>query len=185
MKLTCPKCGFKFELEQAVRELEQAETHDIAAKLGVHWRLVYEYSDCFRQTEFSNVSLTKRLRIFKSIARLMQTSTFSYRGKRYRTSQHETVKTMTDICNMQKWGFRNHNYLLAILSKTAERLSAEGMTAKEESERETRRRSSSYGGQGRPVHRSLGEGGKEDIGLEKALGRYPKLKDALERFGKE
>ena len=72
MQLICPKCGSRFELEQAIRELEQAETHDIAAKLGVHWRLVYEYSDCLRQSEFGNVSLTKRLRIFKEIARLME-----------------------------------------------------------------------------------------------------------------
>jgi len=139
MQLICPNCGSRFDLEQAVRELEQSETHDIAAKLGVHWRLVYEYSDCLRQSEFGNVSLTKRLRIFKSIARLLDTSMFSYKGKLYRTSQQETIKAMTDICNMQKWGLTNHNYLLAILSKSGERLSAEGLTAKEEQTRERQR----------------------------------------------
>jgi len=184
MQLICPKCGSRFDLEQAVSELEQAETHDIAAKFGVHWRLVYEYSECFRQSEFGNVSLTKRLRILKHTARLLEIFTFRYKGKQYRTSKPEIIGAMTDICNMQKWGFMNHGYLFAILSKSGERLSAEGLTADEEAERETRRRQG-YGGQGRPVHRSLGEGGKEDIGLDEALEKHPELKDALNKFGKE
>lgn len=139
MKLVCPKCGSRFEMEQAVRELEQAETHDIAAKLGPHWRLVWEYSECFRQEEYGDVSLTKRLRIFKSIVQLLETLTFSFRGKKYRTSWHEVTKAMTTICDMQKRNFRNHNYLYTLLVKSADRLSVEGLTAKEEQERETLR----------------------------------------------
>ena len=123
-------------MEQAVRELEQSETHDIAAKLGQHWRLVYEYSDCFRQSEFGAVSMSKRLRIFKDIARLLDALTFSFRGKRYRTSWHEVTTAMTGICNAQKWGFNKHNYLLTVLVKTADRISAEGLSAAEEQERE-------------------------------------------------
>ena len=139
MKLTCPKCESSFDMEQAVRELEQTETHDLAAKFGPQWRLVYEYSDCFRQSEFGAVSLTKRLRIFKDIARLFDVPTFKLRGSRYRTSWPDVIRAMTDICNAQKWGFRNHNYLLTILSKTGDRLSAEGLTAREEEEREQTR----------------------------------------------
>jgi len=139
MKLQCPKCGSRFEMEQAVRELEQSETHDIAAKLGEHWRLVFEYSECFRQEEYGDVPLSKRLRIFKSIVQILETLIFSSHGKQYRTSWHEIVKAMTTICNMQKWGFRNHNYLSTLLVKTADRLSAEGLSAKEEAARETRR----------------------------------------------
>ena len=136
MKLMCPKCGSRFKMEQAVRELEQAETHDIAAKLGQHWRLVFEYSECFRQSEYGDVSLESRLRIFRSVARLFDTGIFSYRGRSYRTSWHEVTTAMTEICNMAKWGFRNHNYLLTMLTKGADRLSAEGLTAREERERE-------------------------------------------------
>ena len=131
-------------MEQAVRELEQQETHNIAAKLGQHWRLVYEYSECFRQEEYGDVSLTKRLRIFKSIVQLLETLTFLYRGRRYRTSWHEATKAMTAICNMHKWGFRNHNYLHTLLVKTAEGLSAEGLSAAEEQEREHARAAHSH-----------------------------------------
>ena len=139
MQLICPKCNSRFELEQAVRELEQSEVQDIAAKFGAQWRLVYEYSDCFRQSEFGNVSLTKRLRIFKDIAQLLDALTFKLRGKRYRTTWPDVIKAMTDICNMNKWGVHNHNYLLTILMKNSERLSAEGLSAKEEQQREESR----------------------------------------------
>jgi len=140
MQLVCPKCGSRFEMEQAVRELEQSETHDIAAKLGVHWRLVNEYSDCWRQSEFGDVGTSKRLRILRSTARLIDTLAFTYRGRRYRTSQHDVIRVMTEICNLQKWGFTNHNYLYSILAKRAERLSAEGLSAAEERQREENRR---------------------------------------------
>jgi len=172
MQLICPKCGSRFVLEQAVNELEQTETHDIAAKLGVHWRVVYEYSDCFRQSEFGNVPLPKRLRIFKNVARLLEMSTFKHRGKQYRTSQPEIIRAMTDTCNMQKWGFTNHKYLFAILSKAGERLSAEGMTAREEEEREQGRRGA--GGQDR----------KDEIRLEEAIKKHPQLKQAFDKYGK-
>jgi hypothetical protein len=147
MQLICPKCGSRFEMEQAVKELEQKETYDIAAKLGVHWRLVYEYTDCFRQGEFGDVRLAKRLRILKEAARLIETGAFSYHGKRYRTSQAEVLRAMTEICNLNKSKFKNHNYLYSILTNTAEGLSAEGLTAKEEQKRELNRRA--------------GDGGKE------------------------
>jgi hypothetical protein len=126
-------------MEQAVKELEQTEMHDIAAKLGTQWRLVYEYSDCFRQSEYGDVSLEKRLRIFRSIVRLFDSMQFSYQGKTYRTSWHEATRAMTEICNMAKWGFRNHHYLFAMLIKKGERVSAEGLTATEERVREERR----------------------------------------------
>jgi len=136
MKLQCPKCGSRFEMEQAVRELEQSETHDIAAKLGEHWRLVFEYSECFRQKEYGDVPLTTRLRTFKSITELLDTNKFEYRKKWYRTSWHESIKAMTQICNLQKTGFTNNNYLFKMLLSTSDRLSAEGLSAKEERERE-------------------------------------------------
>jgi len=139
MKLKCPKCGSRFEMEQGVRELEQSETHDIAAKLGQHWRLVWEYSECFRQEEYGDVSLPKRLRILKSVARLFDTMIFPYRGKKYRTSWHEVIKAMTKICNLQKKEFTNNNYLYKMLIGTSDRLSAEGLSAKEEREREDNR----------------------------------------------
>jgi len=167
MKLICPKCGSRFEMEQAVRELEQSETHDIAAKLGQHWRLVWEYSECFRQEEYGDVSLTKRLRIFKSIVQLLETLTFSFRGKYYRTTWHDVATAMTTICNMQKRGFRNHNYLHTLLVKTADRLSAEGLTAKEERERENVRQYGPGMRQGEPgqldfkdIANTLGKGEK-------------------------
>jgi len=141
MKLQCPKCGSRFEMEQAVRELEQSETHDIAAKLGQHWRIANEYIDCWRMSEYGTVSLKKRLRKLKEIARLFGTLTFERYGKRYRTDRQKIVKGMILMCDMNKIRITTHGYLYSILTETADRLSAEGLTAKEESEREFSRQS--------------------------------------------
>jgi len=144
-KLICPHCEQEFDLDQAIRESEHREMADIAAKFGKSWLLVYEYSDCFRQSEFGNVPLKKRLRIMKEILFLFDRREFQVKGKKYRTEWNTIISAMMEICNMQKWGFRNHNYLKAVLVKGSDRLSAEGMTAQEEDERGKGRRQKAEG----------------------------------------
>jgi len=142
MKLICPHCGSSIEFEQAVTELEHQEANDIAAKFGRSWRIIYEYSDCFRQSEYGGVKLTRRVRIFKDLSRLFDTCEFRYQGKTYRTNWPDILGAITEICNVGKWGFKNHNYLKVMLKKSAARVSAEGLTAKEEQARELARRTS-------------------------------------------
>ena len=134
-QLICPHCQRPFELEQAVREKEHGEVADIAAQFGQQWNLVYEYSDTFRQSEWGDVSLRKRLRIFREMMLLFEARKFALAGKVYRTGWQDVIAAMTETCNANKWGFKNHNYLKTILKKTAARESAEGMTAKEEENR--------------------------------------------------
>ena len=139
MKLICPKCGSGFSLEEIFREGAWREIADLAAKYAGSWTAVYEYTDCFRQSEFGTISLTRRFRLLKEVYGLFESQKFRYQGKRYRTNRQEISKAMGQICNANKWGFRNHNYLVVILKKTAERLSVEGLTAREEAEREEHR----------------------------------------------
>ncbi len=57
-------------------------------------------------------------------------------------SQEDIQKGLHTVCNMDKTGFRDHNYLWRVLvNQGAEKLSAEGLTAREEEGREVRRRS--------------------------------------------
>lgn len=139
MKLTCPYCGGKFRLEEATTEALYYELGKIDGKFGRHWPAVDEYIDCFAQTEHGTVSIKRRVRIAGEILRLFEAQEFAYKGKRYRTSREEIIRAMLEICNAGKWGFRNHNYLKVMLKKSAEKVSAEGLTAKEESQREERR----------------------------------------------
>jgi len=134
VKLICPHCEKPFDIEQAVREMEHREVADLAAKFGKAWSIVFEYSDCFRQSEYGSVPLIKRLRHFKELETLFDTLKFDVKGKMYRTNWNTVVNAMTEICNLQKVGFKNHNYLKAVLVRGSDRLSAEGMTAKEEAQ---------------------------------------------------
>jgi len=138
--LLCPRCGNSFTLAESIKELEQKEISDIAAKFGQSWRLIYEYSDCFRKTEYGGMARSKRLRLLKEVARLFDTCEFMYEGKRWRTAWPEVLAAITQICNAEKFGLKNHNYLKVILVKTAKRVSTEGMTAEEEQKREAGRR---------------------------------------------
>jgi len=126
MKLQCPKCGSRFEMEQAVRELEQPEIHDIAAKLGANWRIAWEYINCWRMSEYGTIQSAKRVRLLKQVAHLFDTLMFDLHGKRYRTEKHAIVKGMIAMCNANKTEITTHKYLYKILAGTADRLSAEG-----------------------------------------------------------
>jgi len=148
INLICPRCGNSFVLEDAIKEVEHREIADIAAKFGQSWRLIYEYTDCFRKSEYGGMQRSKRLRLLKETAKLFDTCEFQYEGKRWRTTWPEVLTAVTGICNREKWGLKNHNYLKAILVKTAKRVSAEGMTAAEEKVRETRLRSAASARQG-------------------------------------
>jgi len=161
--LICPRCGNSFVLSDAIREVEQREIADIASKFGPSWRLIYEYTDCFRKSETGGMQRSKRVRLLKEVSRLFDTCEFNYEGKRYRTTWPEVIGAITQTCNAEKFGLKNHNYLKVILLKTAKRVSAEGMTAAEEAEGERRR--------------AQGAGRKEEKVLEEAPP------DVAERFG--
>jgi len=119
--------------------MEHREMAEIAAQFGHSWRLVYEYSDCFRQSEYGDVSIRKRLRIFRDLLSLFELKRFKSEGKAYRTTWQEVLAAMTGRCNANKGGFKNQNCLKTILKKGAKRESAEGMTAEEEKKREAGR----------------------------------------------
>jgi len=155
--LICPRCGNSFILSDAIRELEQREIADIASKFGQSWRLIYEYTDCFRKSETGGMQRSKRVRLLKEVSRLFDTCEFKYEGKRYRTTWPEVIGAITQICNAEKFGLKNHNYLKVILLKTAKRVSAEGMTAAEEEEREKGRRGPGEKGRKGESEQFLGE----------------------------
>jgi len=139
LELKCPECKSRFDIEKAVDAKRQAEVQDIAAKLGEHWQIAYEYTNCFRCSEYSKIQDKTRWRLLKEISGLIDSCVFQLRGKRFRTTKAEIIKAMRVTCNYNKWNLSNHNYLLTILTKAAERISAEGLTAKEELSRELNR----------------------------------------------
>lgn len=136
MKLTCPFCSGKFILEEGVRTKIMIELAEVGARLNKSWLLAWEYSDAFANQKHGTVTPAKRLRLFKELAKLWDACMFEFDGKRYKTSQSKIMAALRTVCDAEKFGFRNHNYLKRVLVADAERVSAEGLTAREERGRE-------------------------------------------------
>ena len=108
------------------------ELAEIGTRLGKHWLLAWEYAEAFRGRRDGTITAAKRLRIFKELAKLFESGIFEYDGKRYRTDPSKIMAALRTVCDADKYNFKNHNYLKKVLLETSERLSAEGLTAREE-----------------------------------------------------
>jgi hypothetical protein len=139
-RLTCPNCGQAYDLDIAEVAQIYDERSGFAARLGAAWKLANEYVDCFRAEKGARVNLKKRVRILAEICTLWEKRSFMYDGKRYRVEEREIIEALRTVCNADKCGFQNHNYLKKVLTGTAQRVSAEGLTAKEENTRHVSRR---------------------------------------------
>jgi hypothetical protein len=111
------------------------ELVEIETRLGTHWLLAWEYAECFRVKRDGTITVANRLRIFTDLARLLDACEFVYDGRRYRTDHGKIKAALQTVCDLDKYGFKNHNYLKKVMMDDAEKVSAEGMTAGEESQR--------------------------------------------------
>lgn len=139
--MICPWCERPIDVDTVDQCDIFRERYDIAARLGRKaWAIANEYADSFRPAEKGWLTPKKRIRILREVLQLWETCLYEYDGKRFRTDQQKIVLALTAVCNAQKAGFANHNYLKRVLSETAVRVSAEGMSAAEEAKREEDRR---------------------------------------------
>jgi len=166
MKLTCPYCGNKYSISEATRTETLVNLTQALAGFGQWCPLVWEYTGAFATQRLGSIAPAKRLRIVTDLARLWETGVFQVENKRYRITRADIVAGMRTVCDLEKYGFRNHNYLKRILLQRAERISAEGLTAGEEKRRE----------EGKKVRRS------EDHGKEEVLSPEG-LKQFREKMG--
>lgn len=139
MTFACPHCNRKIKLAEAELTGVMTEMVEVAVRIGAHWNLVSEYVDCFRPDHEGHVNLKRRVRILKEVATLIESKEFQLDKKKYRTDINGIRWAMRIVCDLQKHGFPNHNYLKKVMINkgVAERLSAEGLTAEEEKERYT------------------------------------------------
>ena len=108
------------------------ELAEVGARLNKGWLLAWEYTESFATQKHGTVTPAKRLRLFKELAKLWESGVFEFDGRRYRTDQARILAGLKTVCDAEKYGFRNHNYLKRVLISDAERVSAEGLTAREE-----------------------------------------------------
>jgi len=138
--LTCPVCQSKYTLEEAATTGALRELVALAARFGKVWGLAEEYMDAFRTQQWGSVSLKKRVRLLLELIRLWETGEFAVNGKHYRADRTQIRAALNTVCNAEKIGFNNHNYLYKVLQDGAKRISAAGETAAEERKRENNRR---------------------------------------------
>ena len=98
--------------------------------------LVWEYTGAFATKRLGAIAPAKRLRIVTELAKLWETGIFSLERKQYRITKDKIIESMRKVCDLEKHGFGNHNYLKRVMSGDAERISAEGLSASEEARRE-------------------------------------------------
>jgi len=157
MVLHCPVCHSKYTVDDLIREGIRDDLIDLAAFFGNVWPLVNEYCDCFRASQWGSVGEKKKVRLLTEIKRLFEKAEFEIEGKRYRSDRAAILGALRAVCDAEKFGFKNHNYLKRVLlsgsgktesgrthrsaptGKRPERISAEGLTALEENDREKRR----------------------------------------------
>ncbi len=138
-RIICPYCDRKIELDDVERTELFTENAHLAARLGPAWRIANEYIDCFRRARGGRMSLKKRIRLLREVVTLWEGGEFVFDGRRYRVTQAEIKKALGAVCNRDIVGLENHNYLKKVMMPGGERLSAEGLTAHEEKEREQKR----------------------------------------------
>lgn len=140
MKLTCPYCNMKFSIDEAARSETLRNLTQALLGFGKHCDLVWEYTGAFATQHLGPIAPAKRLRIVTDLTRLWETGVFQIQWKRYKIDRAGILAGMLTVCNSEKFGFKNHNYLKRILMADAERVSAEGLTAKDERELEVNKK---------------------------------------------
>jgi hypothetical protein len=199
MVLHCPVCHSKYSVDDLIREGIRDDLIDLAAFFGNVWPLVNEYVDCFRAGQWGSVGEKKKVRLLTEIKMLFEKAEFECDGKRYRTDRAAILGALRAVCDTEKYGFKNHNYLKRVLLgsrgqgsgvgakdfspvqvRRPERVSAEGMTAKEEKERENKRMRRSEDKSPLPP---FAKGGDEEITGAEYLKRHD-ISSLLDKVGK-
>ncbi|SPD73797.1 hypothetical protein PITCH_A1970016 [uncultured Desulfobacterium sp.] len=135
-KITCPFCDHSIDVDLVDMAGMWRQRETLAARFGSAWNLANEYVDAFRVKPGARMALKKRLRHLEELVKLWDTGIFEYDGRRYRLGKDAIKAGMQKVCDAEKYGFKDHNYLKVVLRDAAERVSAEGLTAREEAARE-------------------------------------------------
>ncbi len=149
--MKCPVCRSKFCVDDCLREGLKDEMIELAAFFGKHWALCNEYCDCFRPGQWGFVGEKKKARLLAELKTLFEKLEFEYDGKKYRVDKSRVVAAIRAVVDLEKFGFKNHNYLKKVMlggelmqydgknCLKPQRVSAEGLTAREENDREKKR----------------------------------------------
>jgi hypothetical protein len=153
-RITCPFCESSIDLDIVDMADLWRQRAALASRFGSAWKIANEYVEAFCVKRDARMALKKRLRHLEELAKLWETGVFEYDSRRYRVSKDAVRAAMQKVCDAEKYGFKDHNYLKVVLRDAAERISAEGLTAKEEAKRDEGRRENCEGGRMKDAEQS-------------------------------
>ena len=137
MKITCPYCTAKIELEEVLRDTIILQAFKMLPEFGPYGRLVFEYAELFRIGPPFNAR--KLVRILTEVKEFFQ-GHFEFQKRRYEISRDGLAVALRTVCNAQiKSGLQNHNYLKKVAIAIAEE---EGAKRSRGDERKLRERES-------------------------------------------
>jgi len=187
-KIKCPWCEKVFDVDAIETAELWKERGQISVRIKPVWRIAMEYMDAFAARPGARITLKRKVRHLWGLVRLWETCEFEFDGKRYRTNREAVRNGMLAVCEAQKTGFNNHKYLFKCLLPTAQRVSAEGLTAEEEQRREEKRRNGEAGKRGTPVKqaaRFMGQAGDDEAVTAEDFKKRRGIESLADQVGKE
>jgi hypothetical protein len=119
MKISCPDCGRKFDLEEYLKDQNLLKAFKMLEDFAPHGRLIFEYCEKFRIGPPFNAR--KFLRLLGEIMEIWRPGRFAYQKKTYEISREGLAGAMRTACNQQfKSPLSNHNYLKKVAIGIAE-----------------------------------------------------------------
>lgn len=138
MKLRCPDCGSKIDIERLQREGIFREIIGIYKQLPpAEAYLIEEYVECFRASRHAEMPEKKYLRIIKEVVDLIRAGFFIYDKKTYHIDNGLALEAMQKTVDTEKRGFKNHNYWKVIMIGMIRKRGAIEEQQTEERRRET------------------------------------------------
>ena len=136
MKIVCPDCGKKFELEEYLKDSVLVQVIKLLPEFGMHGRLAWEYCELFGIGP--PLKARKLHRLLSEVGPIFKSGEFDFQKKRYQISVTGLVQGLKTVCNGHLKGYlTTHNYLKKILVGIAEE---EGQRRSKDEERKFRER---------------------------------------------
>ena len=119
MKITCPYCTAKIELEAVLKDTIILQAFKMLPEFGMHARLVFEYAELFRIGPPFNAR--KLVRILTEVKEFSQ-GHFDFQKRRYEISRDGLATALRTVCNAQlKSPITGHNYLKRVMIDISEK----------------------------------------------------------------
>lgn len=124
IEVICPKCGFNYDPVWYLPALAKARSY-----FGADYQRVTAYLDLFRRTPRATMNLSKRLRLLREVAKIVEEGGYMYDGQGHIIDRHAALECMDNaVATMAKrhaYGLKNHNYWKQVMRSKGSQVMAD------------------------------------------------------------